>query len=441
MAIPFSVKSKSGLVKGPKQKGGIAMKKSKTKKLKRINGKTIIVAVDIGKMINTGYCRCPDGTEVDTFEFYNNGRGFHSFWSVINQVKKAKNLDDMVVGIESTGPYGEPLLNYLRKRSVRLVQVNPMHTKRLKELQGNSPNKTDKKDPKVIADIIGFGHSLTVVVPEGASAELRRLTHARERAIKRRNALYNQLHDLVFTVFPEFIQVMKSVKTKSARYLLQNWPTPQCIVRYGLESLSKTLKQVSRGRMDEKRAQALYEGALQSVGITEGSKSIIFEIKEILTFIEAVNRFIGDIEKRMTENLNLIPYSKSILSIRGIGKVTTAGLIGEVGDFSKFNTIAEVTKLAGLDLFEISSGQHKGKRRISKRGRPIMRKLLYFASLNIVRRGGIFYETYQSYVKRGMIRTKALIAVARKLLRTIFAIVRDHGVFNPNYTVILKEAA
>lgn len=79
-----------------------------------------------------------------------------------------------------------------------------MHTKRLKELQGNSPNKTDQKDPKVIADIIELGHALTVIIPEGAAAELRRLTQARERAIQRRTALFNQLQDLVFVLFPEF---------------------------------------------------------------------------------------------------------------------------------------------------------------------------------------------------------------------------------------------
>lgn len=49
-----------------------------------------------------------------------------------------------------------------------MVQVNPMHPKRLKELQGNSPNKTDRKDPKVIAHIITLGHALTVVIPEGS---------------------------------------------------------------------------------------------------------------------------------------------------------------------------------------------------------------------------------------------------------------------------------
>ncbi len=63
----------------------------------------------------------------------------------------------------------EPLTQFLRsKKGVRLVQVNPMHTKRLKELSGNSPLKTDRKDPKVIADIIELGHALTVVIPEGA---------------------------------------------------------------------------------------------------------------------------------------------------------------------------------------------------------------------------------------------------------------------------------
>ena len=71
------------------------------------------------------------------------------------------------------------------------------------------------------------------------------------------------------------------------------------------------------------------------------------------------------------------PYKNSILSLKGIGEITAAGLIGEVGDFAKFKTISEITKLAGLDLFEVSSGKHKGQQHISKRGRPLMRKLLF----------------------------------------------------------------
>jgi hypothetical protein len=53
------------------------------------------------------------------------------------------------------------------QRPVTIVQVNPMHTKRIKELNDNSPLKTDDKDPRVIADVLRLGHALRVVVPEG----------------------------------------------------------------------------------------------------------------------------------------------------------------------------------------------------------------------------------------------------------------------------------
>jgi len=45
-----------------------------------------------------------------------------------------------------------------------------------------------------------------------------------------------------------------------------------------------------------------------------------------------------------------------------------AGIIGEIGDFKKFKTRSEIMKLAGLDLYEISSGKMKGQRRIAKKG-------------------------------------------------------------------------
>lgn len=421
------------------------MKKIRTKKFKSVNGKTLLVTIDISKGVHMGYYRCPDGGEVEPFEFFNNGRGFKSFWDIISKAKEFHNLDEIVVGFESTGPYGEPLVHYLRKRKVELVQVNPMHTKRVKELQGNSPNKTDKKDPKVIADIIELGHALTVIVPEGVQAELRRLTHARERSSRRRTALFNQLQSLVSIIFPEFLQVMKNIKTKSAMHLLKNDPTPQGIGSYRLEALVLTLKKVSRGQLGRKRAKALYKAGSSSIGIQEGLESIVFEIREILSNIEASERFIAEIEERICGYLKDVPCSKFILSMKGIGEITTAGLIGEVGDFSKFSTFAEIEKLAGLDLFEVSSGTHKGQRRISKRGRPLMRKLLYFAAINTVREGGIMYERYHRHLDSGMLKMKALIAIARKLLGIIFALVRNHSDYIENYSktenLNLKKAA
>ena len=100
-------------------------------------------------------------------------------------------------------------------------------------------------------------------------------------------------------------------------------------------------------------------------------------------------------------------------------------------------------KFAGLNLFEISSGLHKGEVHITKVGRALLRKTLYFASLNIVIKNGIMHAYYQRKIDEGMPKTKALIAVARKLLRTAFALVRDNSMYNANYNEIkyMKKAA
>ena len=405
-----------------------------TRKLRIVNAKTLIVAIDIGKETNTGYCRCPSGKDIKPFEFSNNIEGFKKLWDRICWTKMSHHLGDVVVGFESTGPYGEPLVHYLKEKPVKLVQINPMHTKRMKELQGNSPGKTDRKDPKVMADIIGLGHALSVVIPEGAAAELRRLTLARERSIQRRTALYNQLQDLVFILFPEFLQVMKDVKTKTAQYLLRHHPTPPDIVKCGLEALVSILKRVSRGKLGRGRAQALYEAAGESVGLQEGNRGILLEMEEILSGLEACNRFIETLQEEMVRYLQEIPYRDSLLSVKGIGEVTAAGLIGEVADFRQFHNLREILKLSGLDLFEISSGKHQGNRHISKRGRPLLRKLLYFAAINTVRKGGVMHATYQRHLEKGMSRTKALIAIARKLLGILFALVRDHSHYVENFS-------
>ena len=424
----------NGELVNPNQRRSIAMEIIRNQNTKNINGQTLVVAVDIGKSVHYGYFRTPMGEEVKPFPFSNTHQGFQEFWRRLSQFRRQQGLKEYVIGFESTGPYGEPLFHYLRNQPVKLVQINPMHTKRLKDLTGNSPNKTDRKDPRVIADVISLGHALTLVVPEGAAAELRRLTHARERAMKRRTALLNQLHYLMAVVFPEFLEVMKKISTKTAIYLIKNYPAPQHLVAMGSESLSKVLKKISRGQITEQQAQRLFEVSQKSIGIHEGQQSMLLEIQYLVCAVEKENRFIADLEKQMIVSLNQIPYSQSILSVKGIGKITAAGLIGEVGDFGKFKTIAEITKLADLDLYEISSGNHKGQHRISKRGRSLMRKLLYFAVVNMIRSSGLLHEPWHQMVQRGMPTMKIMVALSRKLLRLIFALARDNTVYKENYT-------
>jgi transposase len=199
------------------------------------------------------------------------------------------------------------------------------------------------------------------------------------------------------------------------------------------------------GKFGIKEAESLIGLARETVGIQEGLDGILMDIRHILMQLEAEVRFIAEIEAEMEATLERIPCSVRLLSIKGLGTVSVAGLIGEVGDFSKFSTQSEIMKLAGLDLYEISSGKRKGQRRISKRGRSLLRKILFYAAIQMIRKNGILNDYYARLTGRGMERMRALIAVARKLLRIIHAIVRDNRDYVGRYQAperrVIKMAA
>ena len=415
------------------------MKKAGRGKVREIKEDTLIVTIDIGLEMNRGYCTTTDGRDTKPFRFDNTRKGLETLWSMIVVNKNRFRCNEVIVGYESTGPYGEPVGHYLAKKPVRVVQVNPMHTKRVKEINDNSPLKTDDKDPRVIADIILLGHALSVVIPEGDAAYLRRLNNSRERHVGERTALFNQLQQLVFVLFPEFRRVIKDMKTRTALYILTTYLTPGIIGGLKKEVFGEEMRKRSRGKFRERHAETLINLAKDSIGIREGAAGLSMDIRHILIQLELVKRLIAEIEEEMGRILTRVPYSAKLLSIKGFGTVTVAGLIGEVGDFKKFRTQSEIMKLAGLDLYEISSGKWKGQRRISKRGRSLLRKILYYAAMQTIRKNGIMHEYYTRLTGRGMKSMVALIAVSRKLLRIVHAIMRDDREYIVKYESVKRQ--
>ncbi len=415
------------------------------KRVTMVKEGTLLVTIDVGMTSNRGYCSTIDGRDIKPFKFDNTREGLDVFWSMLLTSKNRFCCSDVMVGYESTGPYAEPLVHYLMDKPVTIVQVNPLHTKRIKELNDNSPLKTDDKDPRVIADVLRLGHALSVVVPEGDAAYLRRLNNARERHVGERTALLNQLQQLVFLVFPEFKTVFKDVTVKTPRHILKRYTTPETIGGLTKDSLGEEIRKRSMGKFGVREAELLISRARDTIGIKEGLAGMVLDIHHILAQLETVNGFIEEIEAEMAKALERIPSSARILSMKGLGVVTVAGLIGEVGDFSKFRTQSEIMKLAGLDLYEISSGKRKGHRRISKRGRSLLRKILYNAAISTIRKNGIMCTQYAKLIGRGMKRTSALIVIAKKLLRIIHAMMRDERDYVHHYEspkrVVIKKAA
>ena len=114
--------------------------------------------------------------------------------------------------------------------------------------------------------------------------------------------------------------------------------------------------------------------------------------------------------------------------------ITTAAIISESGGVGNCRYFQQLEKLAGLNIYEVSSGEHRGQRRISKLGRGLLRHKLYFAALQQTHKGMPLYYFYRRLRERGIIKMKAVIAVARKLLALVFALVRDKREYEWDYS-------
>lgn len=417
------------------------MSNSKTKINPFVNTNKMIVGIDIAKHTHVARILFPDGSESSPLGFSNNRQGFETLIQWLDEHKDQRGCDSMIAGLESTGHYWEALGYYLEETAgINVVQVNPKHVKKTKELYDNSPLKTDAKDAGIIAMLIRMGRYQRLVLPRGHFAALRYYGKRREQKVVELGVQRNILHSLVDRVFPEYRGIFKKFESKTSLHLLKHYTTPERIVRAGAKRVSRAIRRASRGKLTGECATTLIAAASATVGVQEGVEAITFAIKGTVHSIERIQGEIAALERELTCVLSKIPYAAKLLSIPGVGEISLSVILGETGDLRHYQKAEELLKLAGLNLYEISSGMHKGMRHISKRGRPLLRKWLYFAALRAVKKNGAFRGDYLRLTETNhMHKTKALVAIARKLLKVLFALARDGVVYQKPVT--LRAAA
>ena len=399
----------------------------KNKRAIRINEG--VIGVDIGKYHHVAVGQSWDGQRMKPLVFSNTLSGFNRLRYYQETAKRYLSVDRIQMAFEPTGHYWEPLAQWLEQAGIDLEMVQSSHTHKAKELEDNSPGKTDGKDAGVIADLALQGKSRRLLAHRAEFAELRYLTHFRHELIIDKNREVNRLHRLMDLIFPELLGIFKKYLGKGLMALINKAVQPEQILSLGTEKVGQLLSQHSQGKLGIKRALSVTEAAQNSVGMKSGLFSLEMELKQVLKRFGLIKEQCQEIEKAMKQVLKEVSYSKILLSIPGMGEITSATFLGEVGDLKGYHSAQEVIKLAGLNLYEISSGEYHGQKRITKRGRPLLRLILYMASLRMIKRKGEFNKFYKRLTEHGKAKTKAIIAVMCKLIRVIFALVRDGQIF------------
>lgn len=334
------------------------------------------------------------------------------------------------IAFEPTGPYSTCLREWMISNRWHVVQVNPYHVKRTKEVRDNSPHKTDGKDPSVIADLVWQGCYQELVSLSGTYAELRAASSEWASLTKKRTAIRNEFQGLLEVWFPEMTELFKNAACKSVCGIVRKYPTVAALGSARLSNVRATLRKASFGRTTSK-AELVVAAAGRSMSPSYGQQARHSAMVNLLNMLDAVDLRRNQLLAEMHEFLADLTEAQCMLSLHGIGPITVSGLLGECGNIGKFKSYEQLEKFLGLNLYEVSSGKHKGRRRISKRGRALARYLICHIALMQTKSSGLYAEYAKEMKGKGKKTGEIRVAVARKLLRLLYAIARDCRVFDP----------
>ncbi len=402
------------------------MNYTQNEKIKQVRKETLVVGVDIAKKHHVARAQDYRGIQYDKpFSFENNSLGFNKFLYWTKKVAKKNDKSEIIVGMEPTGHYWLNIEQFLRSNDIKLVLVNPAHVKKSKSLDDNSPTKNDKKDAKVIAQLVKDGRYSEPNIPEDVYAELRVAMTHRERLVKDVVRIKTKIIQWIDKFFPEFLDVFKSWEGKAALAILSEIPLPEDIVDLSTDEILTVIKKGATRGVGIKRAEKLKEAAQGSIGLTEGLKMASIELSNLLQQYDILTSQLETLEEEVKGLLEEVPGAKEMESIKGVGTITIAGFVAEIGDIRNYDHPRQIQRLSGLNLVENSSGKHKGKTKISKRGRPKLRSLLYRVTLSLIGKNNEFntlYNYYTTRTKNPLKSQQARVALVCKLIRILFAL-------------------
>jgi len=411
---------------------------SLNERIKRITATTIIVGIDIAKELH--YARITDYRGVDLMKpvkFHNNIDGFESLHAKVEKMRIKHSCDQVIIGMEPSGHYWRALGWYLKLHESKpmLVGVNPYHTKQAKELNDNSQTKSDPKDALVIANLIRNGNYYDTYLPEAEFAELRILNTERQRIMKQISRANNILIALMDEYFPEYSKVWGSVTCPTSLEMLKTYAFPTDVMTASKGRLLEDIKRASNRTQGDKLMCTLIRAAERSVGVKEGLEVTRLRMLSLIDELSYFERKKEVVEAALESVMDKLQLGEILQSMLGVGPIISAAFLGEVGDISRFSNWKQVRSLAGLNLVEDSSGKRKSKTKVSKRGRPYLRHMLYIAGECGCRCNPEMHGLYRFFLdrkKNPLNSHQAYVAVGLKVMRILFHLAKSGERYDPD---------
>lgn len=379
----------------------------------------LCIGIDVAKFKHSAAVIGEGGERLlSGFEFANSIDGFQQLLARLSSV--GASCDRSTACLEATGHYGRNLVRFLESHGYRVAEVNPLLTSNWRKAMSMRSVKNDAVDAEALALWLFAGNPAQRRQSAEGSDGLRSLTRFRSSSSHIMGDCKRRAVALLDVLFPELQGFFSDAFCKTSVAVLQAWPGSQPLARAHVDSIEEVMRAASGGRCA--RAHAVRLKALAESSIGQDSAPLGFQLRQLLSRIAFLQSQLAELDKELTRLVGASP----IMTIPGIGVVCAAGILGELGDVSRFGNASRIVAFAGCDPTVFASGEFEGTRaRLSKRGSPYLRWYLWVAADRARRYDPALKAYYLKKRSEGKCYKVAISAVVRKLCAIIYAVLRD----------------
>ena len=331
------------------------------------------------------------------------------------------------IGLEATGHYWLALYEHLVQQGFELTVINPLQVKAFRKMDIRK-RKTDRLDSVAISEYLRFATPNSTQAPLPVILQLKELTRFRFHLVQQIGDCKRKIISILDRVFPEYEQLFTDVFLVSSRQLLSHAVTADEFAAFDLAELEQLLQSVSHKRFGLEKARQIHAAASQSVGVSFLSDAIHIEMHCMLQQIEFLEAQCEQVEIKIEELMISIPHH--VTTIPGVGLVTGAMFLAEIGDIQRFPSIEKLVAYAGIDASVYKTGQFEGNEmHMSKRGSHYLRCALYQAATASLMHNPELKQYYDKKRAEGKPHGVAMGALCRKLLGRIYIVMKEQRAY------------
>ena len=387
------------------------------------------LGIDVSKETFDGCCINMKGERLFSLSTSMDRKGFQELIKQLSGLSVSQ--ESTLVGMESTACYHVNLYSFLISLGYTVIVINPLLISNFVKLQLRK-TKTDKKDAYVIAQFLLLNRdSLSQTVLSSDISDLRDLSRQRESLVDQMSSIKSEIKRLLTITFPELEQIA-GVFSKSMLRLLCQYPSAASIKQAKRSKIAKILIPGSYGKQTDASVDRIVKVAKGSVGTSSATKEII--IRQKVSLLIQLEQHLQELTDILTEFCQgkIQGGSDILTSMKGIGEKSAMNFLIEIGgEIKQFESHKKVIAMAGLDPALYQSGKMDRKGRISKRGNRHLRRVIWQMTTRVIQFNERFKQYYLKRIEDGLPYKKAVLATAHKLIRVMFAMLKNKTLFDP----------